>query len=289
MSSRTYPIGSAAVAAACMALLAAVPAGAQGADQLVGLINAYRAAPGSCQGRPMPAAEALAPHPALSRVKIGTGTFLQEALRRAGYASEHAEAIHVSGLADAGSVMAAIRQPYCRTLLNPAFKAVGATHSGATWTIVLAQPTPPLMLGDWQEAGQAMLEAVNRARARARHCGGQAFAAAPPLAWNAALGAAALAHSRDMAARKYFRHQGRDGSQAGDRAGKAGYRWQRIGENIALGQRSPQQAVDEWLTSPGHCANIMQRGFTDMGAAYAVDGDGDAGSVYWTQVFGTPR
>lgn len=279
----------AAVAAACLALLIAVPARAQGADQLISLINAYRAAPGTCQGRQMHAVAPLAPHPALSRVQITTGTFLQEALKRAGYASEHAEAIHVSGLADARSVMAAIRQPYCRTLLSPKFEAVGAAHTGGNWTIVFAQPSPPLMLGAWHEAGKAILDAVNSARAKPRNCGDQAFAAASPLAWNGALGEAALAHSRDMAAQRYFNHQGKNGGQTGDRARKAGYHWQRIGENIALGQRSPQEVVADWLTSPGHCANIMQRSFTDMGAAYAVNGDSESGNVYWTQVFGTPR
>ena len=43
-----------------------------------------------------------------------------------------------------------------------------------------------------------------------------------------------------------------------------------------------------WLASPGHCSNIMNPDFTEMGAAYAIDKSSAAGS-YWTQVFGTPR
>jgi len=71
-------------------------------------------------------------------------------------------------------------------------------------------------------------------------------------------------------------------------AAYAGYRWQQIGENIAAGQGSAEQVVAGWLASPGHCANIMNPGFTEMGAAYATSEGGAAGS-YWTQVFGTPR
>ena len=60
-----------------------------------------------------------------------------------------------------------------------------------------------------------------------------------------------------------------------------------FGENIADGQGSPQQAVSGWLSSPDHCANIMDGKFTAMGAAYAVNPGSDA-TIYWTQVFGTP-
>ncbi|HCJ28080.1 MAG TPA: hypothetical protein DHV63_01935, partial [Pseudomonas sp.] len=60
------------------------------------------------------------------------------------------------------------------------------------------------------------------------------------------------------------------------------------GENIAAGQGSAEQAVSSWLASPGHCQNIMNPGFTEMGAAYATN-PRSAATIYWTQVFGTPR
>jgi uncharacterized protein YkwD len=85
------------------------------------------------------------------------------------------------------------------------------------------------------------------------------------VAWNGALGDAALAHSTDMARLRYFTHQGKDGRAVGDRALQAGYRWQRIAENIAAGQESGDEAVAGWLASPGHCANIMNGRFTEMG------------------------
>jgi uncharacterized protein YkwD len=276
----------------CTALFATIPAHGQNRDGLVELINAYRAAPGTCDGRQAIPVPPLTPHPALSKVRVDTGAFLEQALERAGYPVARAEAIFISGPPDARSAMAAIAPKYCRTLLSTQFSAVGAGRTGDSWLIVLAQPAPPSpvsQLPDLEDAGQAILKAVNTARATGRTCGAQEFPAAPPVAWNGALRDAALVHSADMASQRYFSHQGKDGRVVADRALQAGYRWRRIGENIAAGQESPDEVVAGWLSSPGHCANIMDGRFTEMGAAYAVNRARDTPRVYWTQVFGTPR
>lgn len=42
-----------------------------------------------------------------------------------------------------------------------------------------------------------------------------------------------------------------------------------------------------WLASPGHCANLMNPMFTEVGAAYATATNADYG-VYWTMLFGAP-
>lgn len=277
---------------ASISLLGAHPVHARGDPPLVGLINAYRAAPRACDGRqPLPMAP-LSAHPALARVQVATGTFLEQAIERAGYPVAKAEAIFISGPADANAVMASIERQYCKTLLNPDFSDVGAARNGDSWLIVLAQPAPPPainLLPGSVAAGKAILEAVNRARAAPRSCGEQYFPAAQQVAWNGALGDAALVHSRDMAEHRYFSHKGKDGRAAAERALQAGYRWRRIGENIAAGQSSPEEVVAGWLSSPGHCANIMNGGFTDMGAAYAINSARETGRVYWTQVFAAPR
>jgi uncharacterized protein YkwD len=214
---------------------------------------------------------------------------LQQALENAGYPSEQAQAIAISGPADAKSAMAAIEQKYCAALLDTQFTAVGTTRSGNDWLVVLARPLEPLELPDLPKTGKAILDAVNGARAVRRTCGDQSFAAAPPVSWSPALAEAALAHSADMARHRYFSHQGSDGSDAGERALRAGYHWQRVGENIAAGQHSAQEAVQGWLSSPGHCANLMNPLFRETGAAYAINSEGGTVHVYWTQVFGTAR
>jgi uncharacterized protein YkwD len=274
----------------CLALLTAFPA--QARDRLVDLINAFRAAPQECDGRRLGPVAPLARHPALVNLQVPPGAFLEQALSRAGYKVARAEALFVASAQDEQAVMAAIAARHCRKLMSTAFSAVGAGRSGDSWLIVLAQPAPPsrvASLAPQDDAGKAILEAVNRARAEPRSCGDDAFLPSPPLAWNGNLAQAARAHSTAMAQEHFFNHTAKDGGMVGERALAAGYRWRRIGENIAAGQESPDAVVADWLTSPGHCANIMDAGFTDMGSGYAINRERDEPRVYWTQVFGIAR
>lgn len=276
--------------AAALAALALPAAQAQSPQRLVELINAYRvSSPDDCMGRPPQRLKPLAVEPALARVGIGRATILELALDQAGYPADLAEAISLVGARDEQAAMEAIENRYCITLLNPQFSAIGVTHTGNGWQIVLARPMQMLKLGAWRDEGQAVLKAVNAARAQARSCGGQKFAPAPALAWNDMLGQAALAHSADMVGMKKLSHQGSNGSVVAERAVQAGYRWRAIAENIASGYATPQEAVDSWLSSPGHCANIMNASVTEMGAAYRINTARRPGTVYWTQVFGLPK
>lgn len=277
----------------CLALLACIlswsgGAHAQDGTRLVAAINAWRAAPDACQGRQLPPAPALRPQAALARLRLGPGSIPESALEQVGYYADRAEVIHVGGAPDPEAATEAIRARYCRTLLDAGLQDIGVSRQGNEWTIVLARPTPPLALPDQFEAGQAVLALVNEARASARNCGSRYFGRARPIAWNDALAQAAREHSGDMAAHRRFSHRGSDNSEVAQRATRAGYRWRHIGENIAAGQTSPQEAVAGWLESPGHCANLMNPDFTEMGAGYAVSRVRLPGFAYWTQVFGTP-
>jgi uncharacterized protein YkwD len=274
---------AAGVAATAMS---AVPAQA---DELATLINAYRAEPGSCAGRPAQPVPALTPEPALARLQVGSGTFLEPALKRLGYRADRAEVISVTGPIDARAALDAIQNSYCGKLLSQEFSAIGTARQGNAWQVVLAHPLVFPTLPDWEEAGRQILAEVNRARAQTRSCGQRAYAPAPPLTWNQQLGQAALGHSSNMAEGRYFSHQEKNGSTPADRATRAGYAWKVVGENIASGNRTPQDAVEAWLDSPGHCANIMNPTFMEMGAAYAINPLNDNRTPYWTQVFGRPR
>jgi uncharacterized protein YkwD len=124
-----------------------------------------------------------------------------------------------------------------------------------------------------------MLQLINKARSQGAKCGGKKFAPAPPLAWNNQLEQAAVIHARDMSGKKFFNHTGSDGSTAADRMERSGYAWKNYGENIGLGYQDEQEAVAAWLSSTGHCRNIMNPQYTEIGAARS--------GSYWTQVFGS--
>jgi uncharacterized protein YkwD len=131
-----------------------------------------------------------------------------------------------------------------------------------------------------------VLELVNDARADSRHCGRDHFAPTTPLRASNPLREAAKVHARDMARRSYFDHQAPGGDQPRDRVRRTGYQWKLIGENIAFGPESAEEVVAGWLASPGHCANIMDPRFQDMGVAVAKGRK--RGHFYWVQEFGQP-
>jgi uncharacterized protein YkwD len=112
---------------------------------------------------------------------------------------------------------------------------------------------------------------VNQARSQPRTCGDKEFKAVPPLAWNSKLATAAKQHARDMASKNRMSHKGSDGSQVWDRAQRNGYNYKAIGENVAMNPFGIPATVEAWLNSPGHCANIMNQIFSELGAA--ADGE----------------
>jgi uncharacterized protein YkwD len=133
------------------------------------------------------------------------------------------------------------------------------------------------------------LQQVNAYRKSGYDCGSEGyFAPARPVAWSTALQSAASDHSVEMATHNYFSHTGLDGSDAGTRVTRAGYAWSTWGENIAAGYDTVRAVVDGWMQSDGHCANIMNPRFRDMGLACAQSDTSDYGK-YWTMDLATPR
>ena len=266
--------------------LLASPAYANGERQLVEVINDYRADPDRCAGRTVKPLRPLSLKSNLA-LPVGYGGGLRSALKANGYQAVTVRTLRVVGAQDADEAFDMLESDYCGALLDTQFADIGVTRARSEWQIVLAQPVLDGRAGDSRAAGKALLAEVNAARARPRLCGRQRFAAARPLTWNAALGAAAQGHSKAMAYGNYFAHRDPDGDMPADRARAAGYRGRQIGENIAAGQGSPSKAMAGWLASPGHCANLMNPMFTQVGAAYAADSRSDEG-VYWTMLFGAP-
>jgi uncharacterized protein YkwD len=108
------------------------------------------------------------------------------------------------------------------------------------------------------------------------------------LTVDATLTSVAQAHSADMAAHNYFDHNSQDGRSPFDRITAAGYKFSTAAENIAAGQRTPQDVMTGWMNSPGHKANILNCALHEIGVGYATSSSSTYGA-YWTQDFGTKR
>jgi uncharacterized protein YkwD len=89
-----------------------------------------------------------------------------------------------------------------------------------------------------------------------------------------------------MATNNYFSHTSRDGRTFGQRIENAGFGggYPR-GENIAAGSSTAQGVMNQWMSSDGHCRNIMTAGFRAIGVGYA-ERAGSTYRHYWTQNFG---
>ncbi len=124
-----------------------------------------------------------------------------------------------------------------------------------------------------------LLQLVNNVRQTGCNCGSTVMPPVSPVSWNDLLAQAALNHSSDMQKNNYFNHNGLNGSTPGDRISAVGYNWRAYGENIAFNYPTEQAVMNGWLNSEGHCKNIMNASFREMGVA-RVGG-------YWTQEFGT--
>jgi uncharacterized protein YkwD len=112
----------------------------------------------------------------------------------------------------------------------------------------------------------------------------------PALIWNPQLAQAALFHSKAMAKELFFDHNDMQGRAVNHRVVDQGYRFRVVGENIAAGQASLEEAIRDWLLSAGHCVNMIDERFTEFGIAkVASTRQDDPYGVYWTLVLGQPR
>lgn len=103
-----------------------------------------------------------------------------------------------------------------------------------------------------------ILDAMNRERAR-RGLG--------PLQFDERLNAAAADRAADMFRLGYFDHVSPDGRSPFLTVQNRGYRFAEVGENLAVGYRAPESVVSGWMQSPGHRANLLGRGYDEVGLA----------------------
>lgn len=217
------------------------------------------------------------------------------AAEQTGYRARQAAGLRISGSDD--SVLQALRKNRCRVFADQALRDVGVYRNGPdTWMLIAARageniPTsrseaaPRAVRNSW--SATRVLQLVNEVRANGTRCGDRTFAAAPPLQESSTLDTVAYQHAADMARHDYFEHVDLSGHTPADRVRAIGYREKLVGENIAYGPTSAEEVVAGWLHSTGHCENIMEPRFAEMGLGQA-SGQGSQRGLYWDQVLTQP-
>ena len=148
----------------------------------------------------------------------------------------------------------------------------------ARFYLIYAAPPSPEKVSGLTEQETEILSLVNRERAH----GGL-----PPLKFSPRLAVIARGHSYDMAMRHYLAHNSPDGVAPADRLSGVGIGFRAVGENIYMDDDTdtagvPSRAMNGWLKSPEHLANITSGKFTETGVGIAQSADG---STYVTQDF----
>ncbi len=259
---------------------------------------------GGCGGV-VPASRPLVRSALLDQVaqEWAAGSALPAATQRSAFRAQATTGVHVSG--PDSSLLELLRRSDCRALARPALRQIGVYRRGPDNWLVLAggsglpdtprtvartgtaQTPPPVRIPAPVLASRA-LQLVNEARARGAKCGARVFAPAPAISLSGTLAGVAAGHAIDMAQNNYFEHVDLAGKSPADRVRAVGYQEKLVGENIAYGPQSVEEVVQGWLDSPGHCENIMDPRFAQMGIAYSAGRTSRRG-LYWVQLLAEPR
>ena len=171
-----------------------------------------------------------------------------------------------------------------------AASAVGASGAAAAASGISQASVGPQAAGaSAQTFEERALALVNAARATARSCGATTHPAAPPMRWDTRTVQASRAQAEYLQQNNAFSHTGANGSTVGDRLTATGYAWSTVGENIAAGHLDLPAVVQAWIDSPGHCANIMNANFVDVGIALVPGTSANTYRTYWGMVLAKPR
>ncbi len=107
----------------------------------------------------------------------------------------------------------------------------------------------------------------------------------PEVTLNPVLTRMAEDYCREMIENDFFEHSSPSGEGPGERAYKAGYVFLAIGENLAAGQETAEQVVEEWMHSPEHREIILGTQWREIGIGVRIGGEHD---IYWVLEFGNP-
>ncbi len=132
-----------------------------------------------------------------------------------------------------------------------------------------------ILHADQSQLQRAVVCLINRQR-RARHL--------PILIASRKLDRSAQRWTDAMVSDEQFTH----GTAFMDRISAVGFDWTNAGENIATGYMTPAAVVKAWMASPGHCANILDPLYREVGTGVVnrmIRGTSNVDGT-WTQDFG---
>lgn len=105
---------------------------------------------------------------------------------------------------------------------------------------------------------------------------------------NSVLNQVAQSKAEDMLQNSYFAHTSPSGVSPWDWFNKMGYKYKSAGENLAVNFTDDQAVMDAWLQSPGHRANLLNSGFTEIGIGIATGPYEGHLATFVVQAFGLP-
>lgn len=107
-----------------------------------------------------------------------------------------------------------------------------------------------------------------------------------PLMMNSELNHVATLKAQDMRDNNYFDHNSQRYGSPFEMLQQFGVHYTYAGENIAAGQKTAQDVMNDWMNSSGHRANILNQNYTHLGVGYV---EGGAYGTYWVQEFTKPQ
>lgn len=128
-------------------------------------------------------------------------------------------------------------------------------------------------IDDVKTLEQQVIDLVNKQRS---------YNGLPALTANWEVCRVARYKSQDMINKGYFAHQSPTYGSAFNMMESFGIKFSAAAENIAYGQKTPQDVMNDWMKSTGHRNNILSKSYNQIGVGVAKNSNG---TFYWTQMF----
>ena len=137
--------------------------------------------------------------------------------------------------------------------------------------------TPSVSTGaETSSEAEAVLSLVNKERSKQ---------GLQPLKLSEKLTSIANTKAADMADKNYFNHNSPTYGSPFAMLHTFGVSYSYAGENIAAGQKTAEQVMNDWMNSSGHRENILNKNYTELGVGFVKGG---SYGTEWVQLFIKP-